>query len=109
MKLSKEEKIFIEMMVGNFRGALEDIHSGKSPSSNTGDYSDVKVVSPGGEIPWNKLSRINQAEMGQIKDDARKAFSDMLILLKEIGVELKFDNSFSEACKKLRIKKYKKR
>lgn len=109
MKLSKEEKIFIEMMVGTFRGTLEDIHSGKTPSSTTGDYSDIKVVSPSGEIPWNELSRINQTEMGQIKDDARKAFSNILILLKENGVELKFDNSFSEACKNLKIKKYKKR
>jgi len=29
---------------------LENLHAGKFPSSKTGDYSDVKVVSPYGEI-----------------------------------------------------------
>jgi hypothetical protein len=34
---------------------LEDLHSGITPSSRGGDYSDVKVVTPYGEIPWAKL------------------------------------------------------
>jgi hypothetical protein len=38
---------------------LEDLHTGKSPSSKTGDYSDIKVVTPYGEIPWNTLFRLN--------------------------------------------------
>jgi hypothetical protein len=42
---------------------LEDLQTGKSPSSKTGDYSDVKVVTPYGEIPWNNLSRLNDDEM----------------------------------------------
>ena len=42
---------------------LEDFHSGKYPSSITGDYSDVKVVSPFGEIPWKELSRLSDEEM----------------------------------------------
>ncbi|WP_176590675.1 hypothetical protein [Sphingobium sp. EM0848] len=42
---------------------LEDLHSGVTPSSATGDYSDVKVVTPYGEIPWNDLSRISDVEM----------------------------------------------
>lgn len=46
-----------------FRNALEDLHAGITPSSVTGDYSDVKVVTPYGEIPWNKLSRISDEEM----------------------------------------------
>ena len=33
---------------------LEDLHSGTSPSSKTGNYCDVKVVTPYGEIPWDK-------------------------------------------------------
>ena len=41
---------------------LEDFHSGKYPSSKTGDYSDVKVVSPFGEIPWKELSRLSDEE-----------------------------------------------
>ena len=42
---------------------LEDLHAGVFPGSVTGDYSDVKVVSPHGEIPWNDVSRISDAEM----------------------------------------------
>jgi len=42
---------------------IEDIHAGISPSSQAGDFSDVKVVTPYGEIPWNKLSRISDDDM----------------------------------------------
>lgn len=42
---------------------LEDFHAGTSPSSQSGDYSDVKLVSPFGEIPWENLSRLSDAEM----------------------------------------------
>ncbi|WP_257556037.1 hypothetical protein [Sphingobium sp. CFD-2] len=42
---------------------LEDLHSGITPDSGTGDYSDVKVVTPYGEIPWANLSRISDEEM----------------------------------------------
>lgn len=42
---------------------LEDYHCGIEPSSKTGDFSDVKVVTPYGEIPWTKVSRISNAEM----------------------------------------------
>ena len=45
---------------------LEDLHSGTTPSSKTGDYSDVKVVTPYGEIPWHKLSRISDDEMKRL-------------------------------------------
>jgi hypothetical protein len=42
---------------------IEDLHSGTYPSSQTGDYSDVKIVTPYGEIPWCKASRISDDEM----------------------------------------------
>jgi hypothetical protein len=45
---------------------LEDLHSGTYPASATGDYSDVKVVSPYGEIPWTKLSRLSDEEMKKL-------------------------------------------
>jgi hypothetical protein len=48
---------------------LEDLHTGKSPRSKTGDYSDVKVVTPYGEIPWNELSRLNNDEMKELMID----------------------------------------
>ena len=45
---------------------LENLHAGKYPGSESGDYSDVKVVSPYGEIPWQALSRLNDDEMKEL-------------------------------------------
>jgi len=42
---------------------LESLHAGRSPMTVTGDYSDVKVVHPGGEIPWSEVSRLSDPEM----------------------------------------------
>lgn len=57
---------------------LEDIHAGKDPVSKTGDFTDVKVVTPEGEIPWavtegsdvRKLARLNNDEMRTITQGA---------------------------------------
>lgn len=46
--------------------SLEDLHAGTVPTSQVGDYSDVKVVGPHGEIPWNNLSRISDEEMKKL-------------------------------------------
>ena len=48
---------------------LEYFHAGKVPDSKTGDYSDVVVHTPYGEIPWNELSRISDAEMKLLMQD----------------------------------------
>jgi hypothetical protein len=48
---------------------LETLHSGISPDSKTGDFSDVKVVSPFGEIPWQEVSRLNDDEMKALMID----------------------------------------
>jgi hypothetical protein len=45
---------------------LEDLHAGTTPSSKVGDYSDVKVLTPFGEIPWQKLSRLSDDEMKRL-------------------------------------------
>jgi hypothetical protein len=43
---------------------LEDLHSGRVPTTKTGDFSDVMVVDANGnKIPWNKVSRCNNDEM----------------------------------------------
>jgi hypothetical protein len=47
-------------------GYLEDLHAGITPSSKSGDYSDVKVVTPFGEISWEKVSRISDEEMKRL-------------------------------------------
>lgn len=41
----------------------EDLDAGTFPDSEVGDFSDVKVLSPYGEIPWTRLSRISDDEM----------------------------------------------
>jgi len=56
--LTEDEKALftfalVEQCVRNT--GLEDLHAGVAPSSATGDYSDVKVVTPYGEIPWTRF------------------------------------------------------
>jgi len=58
------------IVLNGFRNRLERIHAGTSPSSKTGDGTDIKVVSPYGEIPWNKLSRISDEEMKRLNKGA---------------------------------------
>ncbi|MDD3183041.1 MAG: hypothetical protein PHD48_09600 [Alphaproteobacteria bacterium] len=67
--------------------SLEDLHAGTFPDSKTGDYSDVKVVTPYGEIPWvrtsdaNKASRLNNEEMRTLmKEAVNKVFTILLRL-----------------------------
>ena len=48
---------------------LEDLHAGISPDSASGDFSDVNVSSPYGDIPWPKLSRLNDDEMKRLMID----------------------------------------
>src|SRR5947209_309337 len=55
---------------------LEELHSGTAPSSKSGDYSDVKVVTPYGEIPWQQVSRISDEEMKHLmKDIANRIYT----------------------------------
>ena len=49
--------------------SLEELHAGVFPSSKTGDYTDVKVVSPYGEIAWHRVSRMSDEEMKQLSED----------------------------------------
>ena len=49
--------------------ALEHLHAGIAPSSKTGDYSDVVVRTPFGEIPWPQLSRFDDTEMKALMID----------------------------------------
>jgi hypothetical protein len=48
---------------------LEDLHAGIAPDSKFGDYSDVLVTTPVGEIPWPKLSRFDEEEMKTLMID----------------------------------------
>ncbi len=62
--LGRLAKSLVEVCVRNT--CLEDLHAGIVPASETGDYSDVKVISPYGEIPWTQLSRISDEEMKRL-------------------------------------------
>jgi hypothetical protein len=58
------------MVLQCFRNSmLEDLHAGTSPSSASGDYSDVTVSSAYGVIPWPKVSRLNDDEMKRLMID----------------------------------------
>jgi hypothetical protein len=48
---------------------LENLHAGVVPDSKIGDYSDVIVKTPFGEIPWRDLSRFDDAEMKKLMID----------------------------------------
>ena len=61
--------------------SLENLHAGILPSSNVPDYSDVKVVSPYGEIPWNRLSRISDDEMRLLMNEVVDKIYSVLLRL----------------------------
>lgn len=61
--------------------SLEDLHAGITPSSKIGDFTDVKVVSPYGEIPWARLSRISDAEMKTLMIEVVNRIFTLLHLL----------------------------
>lgn len=56
--------------INSFRNTeLENLHAGTTPASKSGDFSDVKVVSPFGEILWPELSQFNDQEMKALMID----------------------------------------
>ena len=59
---AKLARIMAMLCVRNTR--LETLHSGPTPVTRTGDYSDVFVVDADERrIPWTEVSRIDDAEM----------------------------------------------
>jgi len=65
--------------------ALEVFHAGTFPSSQTGDYTDVKVVSPYGEMAWNRLGRISDEEMQPLMEEIVDRLYTFLVLLLDRG------------------------
>jgi hypothetical protein len=72
------------MALHAFRNPIEDLHAGIFPSSKTGDYSDVKVVTPYGEIPWNQLGRISDDEMKPLMIEVVANLYTLLSVLDDI-------------------------
>jgi hypothetical protein len=71
---------------------LEDLHAGISPSSASGDYSDVNVSTPDGVIPWPTVSRMNDDEMKRLMIDvANRTYRFIHALFDEnAGAEILF-------------------
>lgn len=69
---------------------LEDLHAGITPDSKTGDYTDVLVRSPYGEIPWPQLSRLSDEEMKVLMIDVvNKTYRALRLLFNDqFGHEL---------------------
>jgi len=69
---------------------LEDLHAGITPNSETGDYTDVVVRSPYGEIPWPWLSRLSDEEMKALMIDVvNKTYRALTVLFhNRLGGEL---------------------
>ena len=92
--LSEEKKLELEILakylsVMGVRNntELEDLHCGTTPSSKSGDYSDVKVVSPYGEIEWNNLSRISDTEMRSLMLSIESAITIALYAYESLNSE----------------------
>jgi hypothetical protein len=69
---------------------LEDLHAGITPDSQTGDYTDVVVRSPYGEIPWPRLSRLSDEEMKALMIEVvNKTYRTLTVLFDDrLGGEL---------------------
>ena len=68
---------------------LEDLHAGTIPDSQTGDYTDVVVRSPYGEIPWPRLSRLSDEEMKALMIDVvNKTYRTLTVFDNQLGGEL---------------------
>jgi hypothetical protein len=58
------QQMTLALVESCFRNSiLEDWHSGREVISPAGDFSDVKIVTPTGEIPYLDASRISDEEM----------------------------------------------
>ena len=85
-ELKKVAKLLAVMGVRN-NTDLEELHAGIPPSSKTGDYSDVKVITPYGEIEWNRLSRISDKEMRSLMLSIEQAIEKTLYAYEKLQQE----------------------
>jgi hypothetical protein len=70
---------------GGRYSALAVLHAGTLPSSQTGDYTDVKVLSPYGEIAWNRVGRISDEAMQPLMEESVDRLYTFLVLLLDRG------------------------
>lgn len=96
-----------EQCIRNNTG-LEDLHSGITPSSKKGDYSDVYVISPYGQVEWKKLSRISDEEMRSLMLSIEENLISMLGFLFEMAEKGKVNVMGKDFTMKDTLEKYKK-
>lgn len=70
----------------SMRAPLECFHGGEDPRSEIGDYSDVKVVTPYGEIAWADARRISQDEMRMLMMDVVSTLYTLLVGLDDVSM-----------------------
>ena len=88
MELQGLAKLLAVMGVRN-NTELESLHRGISPTSEAGDYSDIKVVSPHRDIEWNRLSRLNDEEMRSLMLSIEQALETSLCSYEALSKEEK--------------------
>lgn len=81
MKTPEEVLARFVALYGVRNTVLENFHTGQSPHSPTGDYSDVKVVTPEEEIPWTRLSRLSDPELRQLMRQVEKQIANCLSVI----------------------------
>jgi hypothetical protein len=60
-------------------GYIEELHGRKGARTQEGDYSDVKVITPDREIPWNEVSRFSDEEIKHLmKEVVNKLYTIFL-------------------------------
>jgi hypothetical protein len=65
---------------------LESIHSGRSPISKAGDFSDVKVIDAERRaIPWTEVSRISDDEMQRFMKQVVNRLYTWFIKTEDLG------------------------
>ena len=93
---AKIAKITAMLCVRNTR--LESLHAGRVPVSNTGDFSDVKVVdAAGNEIPWNSVSHIDDNEMKSLMKQIVNRLYTFQIMIEDPAMQRMVDRWTSEA------------
>lgn len=76
---------------------LEDFHAGRVPVSRTGDRSDVSVVTPEGNIPWQEVSRLSDPEMRALMLNVEERLVALLFALLHHEQEGRREELFAEA------------
>lgn len=77
---------------------LENIHAGIAPPTEAGDYSDVYVSTPTGNLPWNEISKISDHMMKELMIDVTNRVYSFLLKMNDedfLVKTLKYSSQFT--------------